>query len=114
MLSRSWTSIYSVQSLNSLARDRNSVKIKNVTQMVIASVFMDILGQMPYSLLFILSLAGVKSPEFKMAMSLASFLVLVPPTLDFISYYFFNRLFQKTFNGYVGKIKKCLIWKKKL
>ena len=81
----------------------NVVMTKNITRMVIASLFVNSLCQIPYSVVFTANYLGVYNDVYKMAASIANILVLIPLAIEFFVYYLFNRLFRRVFNDYVRR-----------
>lgn len=84
-------------------KTQNATMTKNITQMVIASLFISILCQVPYSVIFVLGWFGVKSPLYDTVNIVSVFLILLGPCLDFFTYYLFNKLFK----GVIDEIILC-------
>lgn len=82
---------------------------KNFIRMVIFSLFLNVLGQMPFSLVVIISYLGVNSysAEYQTAYLYANFVVYLAPALDLFSYYLFNKLFRNVLNGFFNNIFHC-------
>lgn len=102
------------QGVAAASRLSNNVRIKlrenvrraqNITRMVIASSFINVFTEMPYSICFVLLTTGIGS---KFVLQIAITVSVVPlffsPALDFFIYYFFNKLFKGVFDDYVKRI----------
>ena len=86
-------------------QNRNSLTMtKNFTRMVIVSVFVNVIGQIPFSVCFILGYLGVNSPDYTLANTYSTFFIILVPGLDLFSYYLFNKLFRTVLNDYF----KCI------
>lgn len=87
----------------------NSMMTRNITRMVIVSTFISVLGQLPYSTTYIIQTYVGRSSTLSTASEYATILIILSPSLDFFSYYFFNKLFKNVLNGYFRKICCCFI-----
>lgn len=77
---------------------------RNMTRMVISSLFLNALGQIPYSVcFFIQQLTGLNEPLFN-ATQAANVFLLLPSSFEVIFYYSFNILFRSVIDGYFQKI----------
>lgn len=88
-------------------KTQNSMMTRNITRMVIASTFISVFGQLPFSSIYIVQTAGFNSANLREANSYAAFLIMLSPGLDFFSYYFFNKLFKNVLDRYIKKICCC-------
>lgn len=77
---------------------------RNMTRMVISSLFLNALGQIPYSVcFFIQQLTGLNEPLFN-ATQAANVFLLLPSSFEVIFYYSFNILFRGVIDEYFQKI----------
>jgi len=82
---------------------------KNITRMVLVSLLVNVIGLVPFSVCFIFSTSGVNTALFNTVNIATIFVLLISPSVDFFSYYFFNKLFKSAFNENLKKIKKIFL-----
>ena len=87
-----------VADTNKNSQDNKSVR--NITKMVIVSVFFKIFLEMPYSVCVILNLFGVDNILFLHIINFAYGLLFLSPSLNLFVYYFFNKNFSNILNDY--------------
>lgn len=78
----------------------NSVMVRNISQMVLASVFTDILSQVPNAITYIIGLSGLGLSSYHTATSVAAIFALIPSFTDFFIYYLFNFMFKNMIRSY--------------
>lgn len=81
-----------------------SYATRNITRMVVLSIFVSIFCQIPYSVSFIIGRFGIVSPELSNFNIATIFFLLVAPSTDFFVYFFFNKLFKSVFISAFKKI----------
>lgn len=77
---------------------------KNITLMVIVSLFVGMICQVPFSVCFILSWLGMNTPLFNEVYTASVYFVLSAPCLDIFIYYFFNKLFKSVVDAAIKKL----------
>ena len=82
---------------------KNGSVTRNIIKMVIASLFVGIICQVPFSVCFILNWQGVNTPLFNTIFSISVFFILLAPILDIFIYYFFNKLFKTVVDDFLKK-----------
>lgn len=87
-----------------VGKTQNSTMTKNITKMVIASLFISVLSQIPYSVCFIISwLTTINTPLFNTVNTASVFCILIGPCSDLFIYYFFNKLFRNVIDDILVK-----------
>lgn len=81
-------------------KTQNSAMTKNITRMVIASLFISVWCQIPYSVCFIVGWSGVNNSLYNMVNTISVFFVMAAPCTDFFIYYGFNKLFKSVIDSF--------------
>ena len=85
---------------------RNTMKVtQNITRMVIVSLLVNAVGQLPYCISSLLQAFKVSTGMFQVY---SIFFLYFWPALDLIVYYFFNKLFRNVLNDYLKRIWKFI------
>lgn len=89
---------------NSLTYKNSATMTKNITLMVIASLFINIFGELPYGITFAISFVGVNNSALSFCIQISNILLLLPPAVELFVYYTFNKLFKSILNGAFKKV----------
>lgn len=74
--------------------------MRNMTRMVMSSLFFNAFGQTPYAVCFVVQQFIVVNEAYNTATQIAFMCILFAPALEFFFYYSFNKLFKSVFDGY--------------
>ena len=85
---------------------------KNLSKVVILSCFLDIYGEIPFSLSFIVFKFAPRSEIITLIYFIASYNLLLAFSLDFFVYFGFNRRFRTTFNRLFFNLKSSTVTQK--
>lgn len=85
---------------------------KNLSKVVILSCFLDIYGEIPFSVGFIVFKFATRSEIITLIYFIASYNLLLAFSLDFFIYYGFNRRFRTTFNRLFFNLKSSNVTQK--
>lgn len=89
--------------------DQNRAMVRSFTRMVVVSLFINIFGQLPYSICFIVNNTGVNNTAYAIANAYANFLLLLMPGLDLFFYFLFNKLFRSVILDFFKYVRSMFI-----
>ena len=75
----------------------------NLTRMVVFSAFLNIIGLVPYSIIYILNRVVYSGNQVAVATDVSLVVMYMTIDLDFLIYYVFNKPFRKALKGYFNK-----------
>lgn len=108
------TPIHSIHGTTNLGNqaassDQNRAMVRSFTRMVVVSLFINIFGQLPYSICFIVNNTGVNNTAYAIANAYANFLLLLMPGLDLLFYFLFNKLFRSVILDFFKYVRSKFI-----
>ena len=95
-------------------KTENAKMIRNITRMVIVTVFANTLAQIPYSICHIISFAGISNSTASNALVAATIFIVLMPSIEIFFYYFFNKLFKSVLDSYLKTIAQAFTRIKRL
>lgn len=75
-----------------------------VTRLVIVSSFMNAMGEVPYSIVYILDISSVRISNLDLVYTITSYLIYLAMNLDIFVYYRLNRNYRNVFKGVLKKL----------
>lgn len=78
-----------------------------VTRLVIVSSFMNAVGEVPYSIVYILNISSVQVSNLDLVYTITSYLIYLAMDLEIFVYYRLNRNYRNVLNGVLKKLFVC-------